>query len=130
MTKRSFPSKGYRANDLFELEHSDVCGPFNVRARGGHEYFVTFNDDCSKYGYAYLMHRESETFEKFKKFQVETEKQLGKPTNALRSDRGGEYLDEDFISYLTDNGILSQLTAPGTPQQNGVVERRNRTMLE
>ena len=76
------------------------------------------------------MHYKSETFEKFKEFQVETEKQLGKPTNALRSDRGGEYLDEDFISYLTDNGILSQLTAPGTPQQNGVAERRNRTMLD
>ena len=130
MTKRSFPSKGHRANDLLELIHSDVCGPFNVQARGGYEYFVTFIDDCSRYGYAYLMHRKSETFEKFKEFRVETEKQLGKPIKALRSDRGGEYLDEEFRSYLTDNGILSQLTAPGTPQQNGVAERRNRTMLD
>ena len=93
----------------------DVCGPFNVQARGGYEYFVTFIDDCSRYGYAYLMHRESETFEKFKEFRVETKKQLGKPIKALRSDRGGEYLDEEFRSYLTDNGILSQLTAPDTP---------------
>ena len=58
------------------------------------------------------------------------EKQLGKPIKALRSNQGGEYMDEDFRSYLTDNGILSQLTAPGTPQQNGVAERRNMTMLD
>ena len=47
----------------------------------------------------------------------------------LRSDRGGEYLDSDFRQYLTDNGIVSQLFAPGTPQQNGVAERRNRSLL-
>ncbi|KAL5540923.1 hypothetical protein UlMin_044899 [Ulmus minor] len=76
------------------------------------------------------MHRKSETFEKFKEFRVETEKQLGKPIKALRSDRVGENLDEEFRSYLTYNGILSQLTAPGTPQQNGVAERSNRTMLD
>ncbi|KAL5558327.1 hypothetical protein UlMin_034538 [Ulmus minor] len=76
------------------------------------------------------MHRKSETFEKFKEFRVETEKQLGKPIKALRSDCGGEYLNEEFRLYLTDNGILSQLTAPGTLQQNDVAERRNRTMLD
>ena len=42
ITKRSFHSKGHRANDLLELVHLDVCGPFNVEARGGHEYFVIF----------------------------------------------------------------------------------------
>ena len=68
MTKISFPLKGYRANNLLELVHSDVCGSFNVHVWGGYEYFVTFIDDCSRYGYAYLMHRKSETFEKFKEF--------------------------------------------------------------
>ena len=47
------------------------------------EYFVSFNDDCSRYGYAYLMHRKSETFEKFKEFLGETKKQLDKPIKAL-----------------------------------------------
>ena len=53
------------------------------------------------------MHHKFETFEKLKEFRAETEKQLGKPIKALRSDVGGEYLDEEFKSYLTDNGILS-----------------------
>ena len=61
------------------------------------------------------MHRKSETFEKFKEFRVETENQLGKPIKAFRSNRSGEYLDEEFRSYQTDNGILSQFIAPGTP---------------
>ena len=110
--------------------HSDVCGPLNVQTRDGYEYFVTFIDDYSRYGYVYLMQRKSETFEKFKEFTAEAEKQLGKSLKTLRSDRGGKYLDNEFKDHLLENGILSQLTAPGTPQQNGVAERRNRTSLD
>ena len=76
------------------------------------------------------MRRKSEAFEKFKKFRVEVENQLGKRIKAIRPDRGGEYLLRDFKDYLTQNEIVPQLTAPGTPQQNGAAERRNRTLLE
>ena len=61
--------------------------------------------------------------EKFKEFRAEGENQLGKHIKAIRSDRGGEYLLEDFKDYLTQNGIVSQLTAPRTPQQNGEIGR-------
>ncbi|XP_038685736.1 uncharacterized protein LOC119985520 [Tripterygium wilfordii] len=50
MTKRSFKSKGLRANDLLALVHTDVCGPMTVQARGGFEYFITFTDDYSRHG--------------------------------------------------------------------------------
>ena len=63
-----------RAIRDLQLVHSDVCGPLNVQARGGYEYFVTFIDDYSRYGYVYLMQRKSETFEKFKEFTAEAEK--------------------------------------------------------
>ena len=102
----------------------------STQAKGGYEYFITFTDDLSRYGYVYLMRRKSETFEKFKEFRVEVENQLGKCIKAIRSDRGSEYLLGDFKDYLTQNGIVSQLTAPGTPQQNDVAEKRNRTLLE
>ena len=78
----------------------------------------------------HLMKRKSEAFEKFKEFRAEVENQLGKHIKAIRSDRGGEYLLGDFKDYLTKNGIVSQLTAPGTPQQNGVAKRRNMTLLD
>ena len=58
------------------------------------------------------------------------EKQLGMPIKALRSDQGGEYLDKEFRSYLTNNGILSHLIVPGTPQKNGVAKRRNMTLFD
>ena len=66
MTKRPFNAKGNRAKDLLELVHSDVCGPMSVQARGGYEYFITFTNDHSRFGYVYLMKQKSETFEKFK----------------------------------------------------------------
>ena len=130
MTKRPFNAKGRRAHELLELVHTDICGPISTQAKGGYEYFVTFTNDYSKYGYVYLMRWKFEAFEKFKEFRAKVENQLGKQIKAIRFDCGGEYLLGDFKDYLTQNGIVSQLTARGTPQQNGVVERRNRTLLE
>ena len=72
----------------------------------------------------------SEAFEKFKDFRVEVEKQLGKSIKLLRSDRGGEYLSDEFQNYLKENGIVSQWTPSGTPQHNSIFERRNRTLLD
>ena len=76
------------------------------------------------------MKRKSETFEKLKEFRAKVENQLGKRIKTIRFDRGGKYLLGDFKDYLTQNGIISQLTALGTPQQNGVAKRRNRTLLD
>ena len=115
---------------MLELVHSDVYGPMSIQVRDGYEYFITFTDDYSRFGYVYLMKQKSKSFEKFKEFKAEVENQLGKHIKAIRSDRGGEYLLVDFKDYLTENGIISQLTAPGTPQQNGVTERRNMTLLD
>src|SRR5688572_29412961 len=130
MTKTPFTGFPERAVDLLELVHSDVCGPMSTTARGGFQYFITFTDDFSRYGYVYLMRHKSETFEKFKEFQNEVENQRGKKIKALRSDRGGEYLSHEFSNHLKSCGIVPQLTPPGTPQRNGVSERRNRTLLD
>ncbi|KAJ8761673.1 hypothetical protein K2173_004449 [Erythroxylum novogranatense] len=130
MTKLPFKGKGERATGVLDLIHSDVCGPMSIHARSGCLYFNTFIDDYSRYGYLYLMRYKSEAFEKFKQFRNEIENQLGKSIKILRSDRGGEYLDQQFLDYLRDNGILSQWTPPYTPQHNGVAERRNRTLLD
>ena len=68
MTMRPFKAKGYRAKEVLDLVHTDLCGPMSTSARGGYEYFITFIDDYSRYGYIYLMRFKSETFEKFKEF--------------------------------------------------------------
>ena len=74
MTRRPFSAKGEWAKEPLELVHTDVCGPMNVKARGGYEYFVIFIDDFSRYGYVYLMPQTSETFGKFKEFVEEAKK--------------------------------------------------------
>lgn len=131
MTKSPFKSKGERSKELLELIHSDVCGPFNEMARGGFQYFITFTDDHSRYEYMYLMKYKFESFEKFKEFKNEVEKQTEKSIKILRSDRGGEYLSTEFRDFLKENYIISQLTLPYTPQHNGVSKkRRNRTLLD
>ena len=83
MTKAPFSGVGHRATNLLELVHSDVCGPLSQTAHSGYSYFVTFTDDLSRYGYVYLMRHKSETFEKFKEFRNEVEKQTGKYINCL-----------------------------------------------
>src|SRR6266540_696827 len=130
MTKAPFTGVGERAKDLLELIHTDVCGPMSIVARDGFKYFITFTDNLSRYGYVYLMRQKSESFEKFKEFQNEVQNHLGKTIKFLRSDRGGEYLSQEFGDHLKTCGIISQLTPPGTPQLNGVSERRNRTLLD
>ena len=96
MTKTPFTGFPERALDLLELVHTDVCGPMSTTTRGGYQYFITFTDDFSRYGYVYLMRHKSETFEKFKEFQNEVENQRGKKIKALRSDRGGEHLSHEL----------------------------------
>ena len=130
MNKAPFVGHGERASDLLGLKQIDVCGPISSIARGGYRYFITFTNDFSRYGYIYLMRHKSESFEKFKLFKNEVQNQLGKNIKTLRSDRGGEYLSQNFDNHLKDCGIVSQLTPPRTPQWNGVSERRNQTLLD
>nr|GEY58789.1 hypothetical protein [Tanacetum cinerariifolium] len=61
---------------------------------------------------------------------MEVENQLGKTIKLLRSDHGGEYMSQEFLDYLKDHGIVAHRTPPYTPQHNGVLERRNRTLLD
>ncbi|KAL0285562.1 UNVERIFIED_CONTAM: Retrovirus-related Pol polyprotein from transposon RE2 [Sesamum radiatum] len=130
MTKKPFVGQSAIANGLLDLVHTDVCGPLSILARGGFSYFITFTDDHSRYGYIYLMRYKSEAFGRFKEYRLEVENQTNRKIKAIRSDRGDEYLSGEFIDYLKENGILSQWTPPGTPQLNGVAERRNRTLLD
>ena len=104
---RPFKAKGYRAKEVLDLVHTDLCGPMSTSARGGYEYFITFTDDYSRYGYIYLMRHKSEAFEKFKEFKAEVENHRGRSIKSLRSDRGGEYLLGEFRQFLKNHGITS-----------------------
>ncbi|KAJ9539184.1 hypothetical protein OSB04_031917 [Centaurea solstitialis] len=91
---------------------------------------LPFTDDFSRYGYAYLIRHKSEAFEKFKEYHNEVHNQLDRKIKFLRSNRGGEYLSQEFDNHLMECRIVSQFTPPYTSQMNGVSERRNRTLLD
>ncbi|GJR36954.1 retrotransposon protein, putative, ty1-copia subclass [Tanacetum coccineum] len=129
MTRKPFSHKTEKVKDVLGLIHTDVCGPLRHVSKKGASYFITFTDDYSRYGYVYLLKHKHEVFETFKIFKNEVENQLGKTIKAIRSDRGGEYISQEFKDYLKAYGIVQQLTPPYTPQHNGVSERRNRTLL-
>nr|GEX93922.1 hypothetical protein [Tanacetum cinerariifolium] len=130
MEKKPYTHQVERAKDLLGLIHTDVCGPVKIMSRQGANYFVTFTDDFSRYGYVYLLKHKHEVFETFKVFQKEVENQLGKTIKSLRCDREGEYMSQEFLDHLKDHGIIAHRTPPYTAQYNGVSERRNRTLLD
>ncbi|KAL0313260.1 UNVERIFIED_CONTAM: hypothetical protein Sradi_5725300 [Sesamum radiatum] len=92
-TKKPFVGQTTIANGLLDLVHTNVCEPLSIPARGGFSYFITFIDDHSRYGYVYLMRYKSEAFGRFKEYRLEVENQTNRKIKALRSDRGGEFID-------------------------------------
>ncbi|KAK4838535.1 hypothetical protein QYF36_014541 [Acer negundo] len=102
----------------------------NVRARQEASYFITFINDFTCFGHVYLISHISEALDCFKIFMNLVENQLDKKIKVLRTDQGREYLSNQFNELCNEKGIERQLTIPYTPQQNGVAERRNRTLLE
>eukprot|EP01018_Ginkgo_biloba_P000012 Gb_36863 [translate_table: standard] len=96
---------------------------------GGARYFLTFIDDYSRKVWIYPLREKSQTFVVFKQFK-ELERQTGLKLKVLRSYNGGEYTSKEFNQYYKDRGIQRKLTTAYTPQQNGVAERMNRTLVE
>jgi len=102
----------------------------SVKARHGANYFLTFIDDYSRYRYVYLLSHCYEALDVFKCFVVEVETELEWRVKTLRTDRGREYLSNLFKESCEEKGIRRQLTIPCTPQQNGIAECKNRTLLD
>ena len=131
MCRKPFPTVGrIWSTRKLQLVHSDVCGPMQTQSIGGAKYFVTFIDDYTRCCAVYFMKRKSEVFDKFKEFEATTTIDAGRAIGTLRTDNGGEYLSSAFQNYLKERGIRHELTVPHSPQQNGVSERMNRTLVE
>ncbi|KAI5313515.1 hypothetical protein L3X38_042691 [Prunus dulcis] len=127
----SFPLEStWRASHPLELVHTDICGPMKTDSISGNKYFLLFTDDCTRMSWVYFIRNKSSALECFRKFKAMTELQSGYKIKGLRSDRGGEFLSSEFNSFCAEVGIQRQLTVAYSPQQNGVAERKNRTIVE
>ena len=128
-----------RSIELLEIIHTDICGPFDASSFGREKYFITFIDDFSCYTYIYLLHEKSQVVEAFTMYITEVERQLERNVKIIRSDRGDEYYgkyDESrhcpgpFAKLLEKHDICVHYIIPGIPQQNGVAEKRNHTLID
>ncbi|KAD6454100.1 hypothetical protein E3N88_08806 [Mikania micrantha] len=124
-----YSSHSWKATKPLELLHVDVCGPMQVASMGGSHYYFLLIDDFTRMSWIYLLKSKSETFEKFKVFKAFVEKESEHCIKVLRTDRGGEFCSLECNTYCETNGIKRELAIPYTPQHNGVVERRNRTIM-
>uniref|UniRef100_A0A034WSQ9 Retrovirus-related Pol polyprotein from transposon TNT 1-94 n=1 Tax=Bactrocera dorsalis TaxID=27457 RepID=A0A034WSQ9_BACDO len=109
---------------------TDVCGPFEKRSLGGSSYFLTFIDDMSRRIFTFFLKSKDEVFENFVTFKKMVECQIGRKIKVLRSDNGREYINKRFDDFLKQQGVTRQLTVPYIPQQYGVAEQVNRTLVE
>ena len=146
MQRKSPPKQStQRATRPFEVLHSDICGPMQVPSKGGSRYMLTFTDDYSRFVTTYFIKNRSEMLTKFKEcvnyierqfgYHVETlvlpdEEEDSPKVKTLRSDNGGEYVSKEATKFCKEKGISQEYTNPYCPEQNGVAERLNRTIME
>ena len=119
----------WRASQRLQLVHADICGPIKPVSNSKKRYLISFIDDYSRKVWIYFLTEKSEAFTTFKNYKNLVEKEAGAFICCLRTDRGREFTSLEFNAFCKTNGISRQLTAAYTPQQNGVAERKNRTIM-
>lgn len=128
--KQKLKTGKHTSKGILDYIHSYVLGPAPTTSYGGSSYFVSFIDDFSRKVWVYMLKRKSDVFTVFKHFRALVEIITGRTIKCLRTDNGGEFTSKNFENYYKDAGIERHKTTVYTPQQNGVVERMNRTLLE
>nr|ABH08430.1 putative integrase [Beta vulgaris] len=113
-----------------ELIHIDLCGPMRIQSRSGKRYVLVIVDDYSRYTWVIFLSSKDETYDEFLVFAKRVQNLSGHKIMHIRSDHGKEFENYKFDDLSRDNGLDHNFSAPRTPQQNGVVERKNRTLEE
>lgn len=130
MSRKPFQLSRNLPTEILECVASDLGGPLQVRSLGHSIYYITFTDLLSGYCEVVPMKSKSETPQCVKRFIEKMKNLTGKNLKVFRTDRGKEYLNKSLQDYLADNGIQHQCTTGYCPEQNGVAERQNRTLME
>ncbi|KAI3698007.1 hypothetical protein L6452_31116 [Arctium lappa] len=117
-------------SSCLQLLHMDLFGPTNVMSIGKKSYCLVIVDDYSRFTWVYFLRTKDETSGLIKSFILRIENQTNQKVKVIRSDNGTEFKNFDLNTFCEEKGIERQYSAPRTPQQNGVAERRNRTLIE
>ncbi|XP_003381516.1 putative copia protein [Trichinella spiralis] len=130
MTSTPFPKVANRAKKQIELIPSDICGPMITATPSDHRYMMTFIDDYYRFTVVHLLKTKDEAVDRIKDYVATLHTKFGRNPVTLRTDNGREYVNQRLRNFLGEKGIEHQFSAPYTPQQNGVAERKNRALVE
>ncbi|KAI7938193.1 hypothetical protein MJO28_015113 [Puccinia striiformis f. sp. tritici] len=130
MTRKSFKHHFDKTTDILEVVHGDLVGPITPSSNGGAKYFLTLVDQHTGFINITILKEKSDTPQAIEKFKIFYENQTGKRMKKLITDGGGEFCNKMLSSILEGSGIQHNVAPPYTPQQNGIAERANRTILE
>lgn len=119
-----------KADDMLQVVSSDVCGKINPPTYNGMQYYVSFINNYSHFAMVYQLKKKSEVINKFKEYVALVETKTNKKVQAIRCDNGGEYSGKDFKNFCKEKGIEIIYSIPRNPEQNGISERFNRTILD
>ncbi|KAJ0534888.1 putative RNA-directed DNA polymerase [Helianthus annuus] len=124
-----FPISDHKTKSVGELIHLDLWGPYKVTSYEGFKYFLTVVDDFSRTVWCYLLTSKTEVFDNLCSFYELMLTQFEKKIKVIRSDNGTEFVNNQMNIFCKNKGILHQTSCAYTPQQNGVVERKHRHLL-
>ncbi|RLM60992.1 retrotransposon protein, putative, Ty1-copia subclass [Panicum miliaceum] len=124
-----FNTSVHTTKGTLDYVHADLWGPSRKLSLGGARYMLTIIDDYSRKVWPYFLKNKDDTFDAFKNWKVMIERQTERKVKLLRTDNGGEFCSDVFNDYCRQEGIVRHHTIPHTPQQNGVAERMNRTII-
>ncbi|CAN1240951.1 Retrovirus-related Pol polyprotein from transposon TNT 1-94 [Linum perenne] len=130
MIKRPFSSSTTEVHQPFDLVHTDLWGPAPVNSRLGFRYFALFIDHKTRYAWVYFLRLKSDLILVAKEFVRMVQTQFGKTVKVIRSDPDGEFSSHALKEFYTENGMLYQQSCPGVSEQNGLVERKHRHVLD
>nr|GFA14488.1 integrase, catalytic region, zinc finger, CCHC-type, peptidase aspartic, catalytic [Tanacetum cinerariifolium] len=116
--------------EVLNTLHMDFCGPRRVQTINGKKYILVIVDDYSRFTWVKFLRSKDETPDIVIKFIIQIQVDLNKTVRYVRIDNGKEFVNHTMTEYYERISIFHQKTVPRTPQQNGVVERRNRTLVE
>ncbi|GJT84393.1 putative ribonuclease H-like domain-containing protein [Tanacetum coccineum] len=116
--------------EVLHTLHMDLCGPMRVESIKGKKYILVIVDDYSRFTWVKFLRSKDETPEFVTNFLKQIQVGLNKTVRFIRTDNGTEFVNQVMSEYYEGVGIFHQKSVPRTPQQNGVVERRNRTLVE
>ena len=122
--------KKKRTERPLQLIHSDLCGPIPTLSIDGNKYFISFINDFRRFTILYFLKKKLGAFNAFTSYKAFVENQCQLKISTIRTDNGGEYFSDEWKRLCEENGLRHKHTLPYSPEQNGVAERENRTLLD